>query len=110
MAKDQLARYRRAVDEDLPGEQLDGILDRLDEAGYDIGGDQLATKPRGFTTDHPRLDLLRHKAIHVRRDFGDPDWLATPAALDEVRECWEGLRPLAQWLAQHVGQTDEERR
>lgn len=110
MARDQLARYRRAVQEDLPGEALERIVADLVAAGYEIGGERLATRPRGVPADHPRLALLRHKALSARLDWGTPGWLHTPRALDEVRSCWSGARPLVEWLGTHVGQSDLPRR
>ena len=42
--------------------------------------------------DHPRLELLRCRSLMVFRRFGAPDWLATPRALDEVRDAWREVR------------------
>lgn len=110
MARDQLARYRRAVDADLPGERLAAVLADLRAAGYEVMGDRLATRPRGIAADHPRLELLRHTSLSARRDWGLPAWMATPRALDEVRSAWDGVRPLVEWLGTHVGVTQEPRR
>ncbi|UGT38884.1 DUF2461 domain-containing protein [Nocardia yamanashiensis] len=95
----QLAALRIAIADDVRGPELEGILARLISAGYEIGGDKLKTKPKGYELDHPRIDLLRHKSLTAGKQFGAPKWLTTPRARDEIRKAWEKLRPLNDWLA-----------
>jgi hypothetical protein len=38
-----------------------------------------------------------------RKMYGTPDWVATPAALDEVRASWQSLAPLNAWIVANVG-------
>ena len=99
----QVDRFRAAVDERHRGEQLAAVVAALVEDGFEVGGEAVKTKPRGFPADHPRIDLLRHKALTVGRPFGSPDWLASPEALAHVRNTWREVRPLNEWLAAHVG-------
>jgi hypothetical protein len=40
------------------------------------------------------------------RDWGAPDWLATPEAAERVRADWRRLRPLVEWFDRHVGADD----
>ncbi|MBL1079563.1 DUF2461 domain-containing protein [Nocardia sp. 2] len=95
----QLAALRTAIDDDVRGPELETILAQLISSGYTIGGDKLATKPKGFAIDHPRIDLLRHKSLTAGKEFGSPTWLPTPRAAAEVRAAWEQLRPLQEFLA-----------
>lgn len=104
---DQLARYRAGVADDVVGERLRAIVDALSENGFEIGGDVLATRPRGIPADHPRLDLLRHRTLAASRDHGTPDWLETEEVFDRVREDWVALRPLVEWCDQYVGATEK---
>ena len=71
-------------------------------SGFDVNGDELKTRPRGYPADHPRLDLLRCRSLMVSRRFGAPDWLADAAALEQVRGTWREVRPLADWVSTHV--------
>ena len=71
-------------------------------SGFDVNGDELKTRPRGYPADHPRLDLLRCRSLMVSRRFGAPDWLADAAALERVRGTWREVRPLADWVTAHV--------
>ncbi|MCP9622994.1 MULTISPECIES: DUF2461 domain-containing protein [Nocardia] len=95
----QRAALRTAIDDAVRGAELERLLDQVNAAGYTIGGDKLKTKPKGFTADHPRIDLLRHQSLVATRDFGAPAWLTTAKAAGQVRTAWEDLRPLVEWLA-----------
>lgn len=100
---DQVARYREAVDREVTGTALAGILAELREGGFEIGGPQLKTRPRGFDADHPRIELLRYTSLTAVRTFGTPAWLASRKVLDVVRATWRGVAGLAGWIASNVG-------
>lgn len=100
---DQLARYRASVLSDTAGVDLASIVADLRSGGFDVSGEQMRTRPRGVPADHERIDLLRLKSLHAQRGFGTPVWLSTPQSLDHIRATWEAIRPLNQWLDQHVG-------
>lgn len=104
---DQIARYRASVDNDVAGQRLVDLVDTLLDNGFDIGGDLLATKPRGIPADHPRLELLRHRTLTAARDHGTPDWLESDAVVDRVREDWVAMRPLIEWCEQYVGASEK---
>ena len=110
LGSDQVQRFRRAVDDDVPGAALDRVLAALTNAGIKVGGDQLTRVPSGFAKDHPRADLLRRKALTASRHFGFPDWLATEQTLTEIAKVWRSFAPLNAWLAQHVGKSEVARR
>jgi uncharacterized protein (TIGR02453 family) len=99
---DEIARYRAAVDAPAAGSELQRLVDALADAGFDVEGDRVATRPRGVAADHPHLELMRARSLMVFRRFGAPDWLATPRAADEVRGAWRAVRPLAEWVGRHV--------
>jgi uncharacterized protein (TIGR02453 family) len=107
MARDQLVRYRRAVDDPGPGEELSKLVAGLRGAGYQIHGQELKTAPRGFSRDHPRIDLLRHKSVTLMADLPPGPALFSRRALDHVRETWRASQPLTDWLVEHVGPSDE---
>lgn len=101
----QIAQFRATVDDEVRGAELAAILAKLRKAKFTIGGEQLKTKPKGYDADHPRIDLLRHKSLTAGKEFGAPPWLDTPRTAKEVRNAWEALRPLNEWLAAVVGTT-----
>ncbi|WP_131104262.1 DUF2461 domain-containing protein [Ornithinimicrobium sufpigmenti] len=94
----RLRAYRAAVADERRGQELVRIVEGLEGAGWEIGGEQLRTAPRGVPRDHPRLRLLRHKALTAMRWEVDGDVVTTSLLLDEVRRRWEELRPFVDWL------------
>jgi uncharacterized protein (TIGR02453 family) len=109
LESDQVARYRRAVVDDLQGPRLVAEVERLKKAGYGIGGDRLTRTPKGFDVDDEiRADLLLHKAITSHQHWEQADWLHERSALDRVRTAWRDFVPLNQWLADNVGVTTKE--
>ncbi|MFC4001069.1 DUF2461 domain-containing protein [Prauserella oleivorans] len=110
LAADQLARFRAAVDTDIHGRALERIVADLRADGWDIAGERLATRPRGVPADHPRLDLLRHRALYALRGWEPDDTLHERGCLDRVRTAWRALRPLNEWARDHVGLSELPRR
>lgn len=104
---DQVARYRASVSDDVVGATLVDIVNTLLDNGFDIGGDVLATRPRGIPADHPRLELLRHRTLTASRDHGAPDWLESDEVADRVRADWAAMRPLIEWCDQYVGASEK---
>ena len=47
--------------------------------------------------DHPRIDLLRHRALTLNKDHGF-EGLDSPEVCDWVRRDWRELRPLVNYL------------
>lgn len=98
----QLARYRAAVDAPDSGLALQEITDAVSAAGFAIEGEKLKTVPRGFDKDHPRAELLKHKSLSAGVEVGQPAWLSTAAAKDEIASRWETLRPLVEWVSEYA--------
>ena len=98
----QTESFRRAIAADASGLEFEGIVTELARAGFDLEGDTLKTRPKGFDADHPRLDLLRRKEIMALHRVGSPDWLSKPAALEHIRSSWTAIRPLTEWVVANV--------
>lgn len=103
-----ITAVRTAID-GPEGTALDKILARLRRAGFDIGGERVKTSPRGYTADHPRIELLRHKSLTASRMYGFDPMIHTADLLTRVRKDWRAVRPLVQWLAPRLEGTGEER-
>jgi uncharacterized protein (TIGR02453 family) len=95
----RLARIREAIADDRRGSELERILRGLERRGWQRHGETLRTAPRGWTADHPRIELLRHKSLAMTRSYGFEDVIHTPALLEKVRTDWRAARPLVEWLA-----------
>ena len=93
-----LARIRTAIDVEHSGEELRRLVTGLEKDGFEIRGEQLKTTPRGYTADHPRIDLLRYKSLALGKSYGF-EGLDTPELATRVRDDWRALRPLVEWVA-----------
>lgn len=98
----QLARFRAAADASGSGAALQQIVDSVAAAGFRVEGEKLKTVPRGFARDHPRAELLKHKTLSAGVDVGTPEWVSTPAVMDEVARRWRQLRPLVDWVVRYA--------
>ena len=99
-----LQRYRTAVDREKSGSELVAIVAALHADGYQtMAHDVLKTAPRGFSADHPRIELLRHKGIAVMKSWPVGAWLGTARAKDRVVTALRAAAPLNAWLDRHVG-------
>ena len=98
----QLARFRAAVDAPESGLELQKIVDAVAAAGFAIEGERLKTVPRGFDKDHPRAELLKHESLSAGVEVGQPEWVSTSAARQEIAARWEVLRPLVEWVGEHA--------
>jgi uncharacterized protein (TIGR02453 family) len=105
--KDQLARLREAIAEDDTGTELEKIVADLDQAGGRVEAhDKLKTAPRGYSADHPRIDLLRQKGLVGMMDHPPADWLYSAQAKERVAADWRSLGPLNTWLERNVGPSE----
>jgi uncharacterized protein (TIGR02453 family) len=101
----RLERFRAAVADDAAGPVLERALEAAHAGGVETYGEVLKTAPRGYPRDHPRVVLLRHKALFGgRRLPARRDGIAAAAALDHARATWRACAPMNAWLAEHVGQ------
>ena len=99
---DRLAAFREAVADDADGGAFEKQLKGVTKKGYELGGDKLKTKPRGYEADHPRVELLRHKSLVLGRMIGFEPVIHTSALLGEVRRDWRAIRPVSEWIAEHA--------
>ncbi len=100
---ENLAAYREAVVDERTGPELEALLGRLESQGWERGGDRLKTSPRGYSGDHPRIDLLRHRSLTVGRSYGFEPVIHAPELLERVRTDWRALTPLVDWLRERGG-------
>ncbi len=101
LEKEAVQQMRAAMD-GPPGAELERHLAKLRKAGFEIGGDQLKRVPKPYDAEHPRADLLKHKALIAYRDREPAEWLHTPTAKTEVVKAWKALAPLNDWLASNA--------
>ena len=96
--KENLAAYRKALDDPDKADDLGAILDGLRADGYDVGGEHYKRVPRGFDPDHPHAELLKYNAVHAGKPKIDeatvtsPDFV--PVAFEHCVKYW----PMVDWL------------
>lgn len=104
MANDQLERFRKALDDNRTGKQIEAIVTKLRSTGVEVSAhDILKTAPKGYPKDHPRIELLRHKGLISWRQWPIGGWLGTAKAKDRVVEFLRASKPLNAWLKRNVG-------
>ena len=104
MASDQLDRFRRCVDDDRTGKELEKLVKTLEKAKIEVTGhDSLKTAPKGYPKDHPRIDLLRQKGLIAWKHW-------TPGCVARHRAGEEAGRRSAARGAAHVRLARQARR
>jgi uncharacterized protein (TIGR02453 family) len=110
MEADQLQRYRQAVDSESTGADLVQLVATARRSGIEITAhERLKTTPKGYTKDHPRLDLLCLKGLIAWKQWPVEPWLATSKAKSRVVELLRRSQPLKEWLDRHVGPSTSSR-
>jgi uncharacterized protein (TIGR02453 family) len=105
----RLERFRAAVADDTSGPKLERAIAAAHAAGVETFGEALKTAPRGYPRDHPRVGLLRHKALFGgRRLAPGRGGIGRDAALDHVRTTLAACAPMNAWLDEHVGPSTTE--
>jgi uncharacterized protein (TIGR02453 family) len=100
----RLARIRDAIADPGKGTGLAEVLASLESSGWVRGGETLKTAPRGYDVDHPRIALLRHKAMTLGKTYGFEPFIHTPELLDRVRADWREASPFVDWVCLHAGE------
>lgn len=61
-------------------------------------GEQLSSAPRGYTKDHPAIDLLRYKQFLFRHDFTDKE-VYSPDFVYKANGIFRNLRPFFNYMS-----------
>jgi uncharacterized protein (TIGR02453 family) len=65
-----------------------------------LEGERLKSAPKGYTADHPQIDLLKFKSFLVTNDVPDKDVLA-PGFLSHVINVFKAMKPLNDFLSEY---------
>jgi uncharacterized protein (TIGR02453 family) len=99
---ERLVRFRQAVADPSSGADLAGIAERLEAAGYELGGATLKRPPAGFADGGPAGRFLLHKALVVHHHEPADERVRTDAVLDTCMRHWRALVPLHRWRTANV--------
>jgi uncharacterized protein (TIGR02453 family) len=103
MARDQLNRYRDRVADAKHGPELTDLVAEAQAAGLEVWGESLVTAPRGYPTDHERIDLLRRKSLSLGATLKFERGIRRTDGLQFVSKTWRAAAPVTSWLDAHVG-------
>lgn len=102
--RDQLERFRRLQDDPDAVADLDATLADLAGRGYPLDdGAPLRSAPRGWSRDHPRIEMLRRTSLTVGRTHPPGEWLHDERCLAVAVEGWRAARAWNDWLDLRVG-------
>jgi uncharacterized protein (TIGR02453 family) len=101
--RDELERYRESVADDERGPELAQAVAKTRKAGLELWGETLATAPRGYPKDHPRIELLRRKSLALGAALEFGHGIARADGVRFVTRTWKAATPVTGWLEQHVG-------
>ena len=62
-------------------------------------GNEVATAPKGFSIQHPAIELLRHKQFILRHNFTDK-MVESPNFVKEVSAIYKSVRPLFNYMSE----------
>jgi uncharacterized protein (TIGR02453 family) len=68
-----------------------------------ISGEMLKSAPRGYSPDHPQIELLRHKQFLVLHPLSDEQVLL-PDFADHALQVFSAMKPFFDYLQPLVGQ------
>jgi len=97
-----LRSIREAID--YNGEDLQSILDRpqFKKLFGELYRDQpLKSAPKGFSNNHPHIDLLRHKTFGVEMELSRKQILS-PHLTDTIIEVYQEMLPFRRYLREAV--------
>ena len=64
----------------------------------ELKGDQVKTAPKGYSKDHPAIDLLRYKQYLLTREFTDEE-VQTPGFLDTIVDTFRNMLPFFDYMS-----------
>jgi uncharacterized protein (TIGR02453 family) len=99
----ELTQYRAAV-AGPDGAELALLVAELAAADVEVHGHgTLKSAPRGYSAEHPRIDLLRHKGLTTWQHWNPSPWLSSGAAAGKVTDFFRKSSAFCDWLSSHVG-------
>jgi len=98
VARDQLERFRAAIDDEQSGQAFEELQHMLVAGSLPITSGiepPLKTGPRGYPSDHPRTEFLRWKGATIVQEYDRAAWAATRSM--DISRSWLGTvhRPIS---------------
>lgn len=96
-APEHLAKFRQEIDYNV--ESLTDIIEAPEFRAYypEIWGETMKTAPKGYSADHPHIDLLRRKQLFFMHRYTDKEVLKLTFA-DELTRACQVIKPYCDFL------------
>lgn len=97
--KDDLLRMRKEFEmDDAP------LRNIMSDPGFkkvwgDLKGDAVKTAPKGFSKDHPAIDLIQKKQYIFIKNFTDRE-AVSPCFLHTVKDAFKAIRPYFDYMSE----------
>ena len=92
-----LAKFRQEIDYNV--QELKDIIDADEFRDYfpEASGEVMKTSPKGYSADHPEIELLRRRELFFMHRYTDKDVLKVGFADEIIRGC-RIIKPYCDWL------------
>jgi len=102
--RQHLAHLRTVLASPAGASQAREVLAEAGAAGFSLEDEfALKTAPRGYSKDHPNIDLLRLRDFSLARHHQPGPWLTSPECLERITQDWQALSPWVSWLRSNIG-------
>ncbi|MBA4853545.1 DUF2461 domain-containing protein [Emticicia sp. BO119] len=83
----QLATFRQEID--YNPEHLKSIIDDQKFRSYfdNISGEKVKNMPKGYSADHPNIELLKYKQLFFYHKYSDKDVIEKDFAFEVIKGC-----------------------
>lgn len=95
IVRQAIARDDRPLRELVAAESFQRYFEKM-------SGEQVKTAPRGYSPDHPAIDLLRHKQFEAVHWLADEQVLAEDL-VDHLLDVFQALKPFAAYFVDLLG-------
>ena len=72
----------------------------------ELGGEKVKTSPKGYSKDHPDIDLIRHKDFIAQKSV-DTDFLMQENFVEKAAYLYQAVYPLNGYLNQAISEAVE---
>ncbi|MGA1848788.1 MAG: DUF2461 domain-containing protein, partial [Thermoplasmatota archaeon] len=90
--------YRKGVDDDKLGPELEKAVEAVRGRGYHVGDEKFKRVPRGYPQNHERADLLKHGGLYAMDEGPVPEWIFSGEILDKLMERYRAMLPVHLWV------------
>jgi uncharacterized protein (TIGR02453 family) len=104
MTTETLRLYRAGVVDGVKGQMLAHVVADVEAVGFEVHEPALQRVPAGFSAQHPRAELLRHKDLFALvKASPPPAEFYCPQFVSWSMERFAQVKPLVDWLAEQLG-------